>query len=72
MRTVQHEETKSVFTFQPIKRLVSTNVKSAKTENFEYFPLKDQKLMFFGGDGTHCFGRKTSRDNEKKPSPFLT
>ena len=38
------------------------------------FPFKDQKptIMFFGGDGTHCFARKTSRDYEKeKPSPFL-
>ena len=37
-------------------------------------PSKDQKptIMLFGGDGTHCFSRKTSRDNEnKKPSPFL-
>ena len=36
--------------------------------------FKDQKptLMLFGGDGTHCFPRKTSRDYEKeKPSPFL-
>ena len=30
MCTVQHVETKSVFTFQQIKRLVSTTVKSAK------------------------------------------
>ena len=28
--------------------------------------------MLFGGDGTHCFARKTRRDYEKeKPSPFL-
>ena len=28
--------------------------------------------MLFGGDGTHCFARKTSRDYEKeKSSPFL-
>ena len=28
--------------------------------------------MLFGGDGTHCSARKTSRDYEKeKPSPFL-
>ena len=29
-------------------------------------PFKDQKLatMLFGGDGTHCFARKTSRDYE--------
>ena len=35
-------------------------------------PLKDQKptIMLFGGDGTHCFARKTSRDYDK-PSPFL-
>ena len=36
------------------------------------FPFNDQKptIMLFGGDGTHCFARKTSRDYEK-PSPFL-
>ena len=37
-------------------------------------PFKDQKptIFLFGGDGTHCFARKTSRDYEKgKPSPFL-
>ena len=28
--------------------------------------------MLFGGDGTHCFAKKTSRDYEKEqPSPFL-
>ena len=28
--------------------------------------------MLFGGDGTHCFARKTSRDYEReKPSPFF-
>ena len=34
-------------------------------------PFKDQKptIMLFGGDGTHCFARKTGRDYEK-PSPF--
>ena len=28
------------------------------------FPFRDQKprIMLFGGDGTHCFARKTSRD----------
>ena len=30
MCIVQHVETKNVFTFQPIKRLVSTTVKRAK------------------------------------------
>ena len=37
-------------------------------------PFKDQKptIMLFGGDGTHCFAKKTSRDYEKeKPSPFM-
>ena len=37
-------------------------------------PFKDQKptIMLFGGDGTHCFARKTGRDYEKEePSPFL-
>ena len=37
-------------------------------------PFKDQKpiILLFGGDGTHCFARKTNRDYEKeKPSPFL-
>ena len=31
-------------------------------------PSRDQKptIMLFGGDGTHCFARKTSRDYEKK------
>ena len=35
-------------------------------------PFKDQKptIMLFGGDGTHCFASKTSRDYEKS-SPFL-
>ena len=35
--------------------------------------FKDQKptIILFGGDGTHCFARKTSRDYKKeKPSPF--
>ena len=34
-------------------------------------PFQDQKrtIMLFGGDGTHCFAKKTSRDYEK-PSPF--
>ena len=37
-------------------------------------PFKEQKptIMLYGGDGTHCFAKKTSRDYEKeKPSPFL-
>ena len=36
--------------------------------------FKEEKptIMLFGGDGTHCFARKTSHDYEKgKPSPFL-
>ena len=37
-------------------------------------PFKDQKptILVFGGNGIHCFGRKTSCDDEKeKSSPFL-
>ena len=36
------------------------------------FPFKDQKLtiMLLGGDGTHCFAKKSSR-NYEKPSPSL-
>ena len=37
-------------------------------------PFKEQKptIMLFGGDGTHCFAKKTKHDYEKeKPSPFL-
>ena len=37
-------------------------------------PFEDQKptILLFGGDGTHCFAIKTSRDYEKgKTSPFL-
>ena len=37
-------------------------------------PFKDQKptIMLFGGDGTYCFARKTSRDYENEnPSPLL-
>ena len=41
--------------------------------NVFIIPFKDQKptIMLFGADGTHCFARKTSRDDKKeKPSPF--
>ena len=37
-------------------------------------PFKDQKptITLFGGDGTHCFARKTIRDYKKEsPSPYL-
>ena len=37
-------------------------------------PFEEQKptILLFGGDGTHCFARKTSRDYERgKPSTFL-
>ena len=37
-------------------------------------PFKDQKptIMLFGGDGTHCFARKTSHDyGKEKTAPFL-
>ena len=36
--------------------------------NISNIPFRDQKrtIMLFGGDGTHCFVRNTSRDYEKK------
>ena len=36
------------------------------------FPFKDQKptILLFGGDGTHCFAKTSSRDYERR-SPFL-
>ena len=36
-------------------------------------PFKDQKptIMLFGGDGTHCFAKKSSRDYEKKTISVL-
>ena len=37
-------------------------------------PCRDPKptIMLFGGDGTHCFARKTVRDYDKeRPSPIL-
>ena len=69
MCIVQHVGMKSVFTFKPIKRLVSTTIKSAKPAgSFLKIPFKDQKptIMLFRGDGTHYFARKTSRDYEKE------
>ena len=74
MCIVQHEEMKSVFSFQQIKRLVSATVKSETCCHVLNVPFMDQTptIMLFGSDGTHCFARKTSRDYEKeKPSPFL-
>ena len=37
-------------------------------------PFMDQKptIMLFGGDGSHCFAKRTSRDCKKeKPAPVL-
>ena len=43
MCSVQHVEMKSVFSFQPIKRLVSTTVKSAKSAaTFGIFLLRSK------------------------------
>ena len=78
MCIVQHIEMKSVFTFQRRKRLVFTifyDCKKCKACcNVLNIPFEDQKptIMLFGGDGTHCFARKTNCDYEKeKPYPFL-
>ena len=71
MCIVPHVETKSVFTFQPIKRLVSTSVKSAKpAATFWIFLLRIKSLQLI------CLAVMehivyTNRDYEKeKPSPF--
>ena len=63
----QHLEMKSVFTFQPIKRLVSKSVEmQSLLQCFEYsFRYQKPNIMLFGGDGN------TTREYEKeKPSPF--
>ena len=73
MRIVQHVEMKSVFTFQPKKTTSIYDCKKCKACcNVLNIPFKDQKptIMLFGGDGTLCFARKTSRGYEN-PSPFL-
>ena len=54
---VQHVKMKIVFTFQPIKRLISTTVKSAKPA---------ATIILLSGDGTHCFARKRVATKEKK------
>ena len=74
MCIVQHVKLKSLFIFQPIKRLVSICKKCKACCHVLNIPLKDQKqtIMLFGGNGTHCFAIKTSRDYEnEKPFPFL-
>ena len=75
MCIVQHVEKKSVFTFQPKKTTSYYDCKKCKACcNILNIPFKDQKPtnLLFGGDGTHCFARKTSPDYEKeKPSSFL-
>ena len=74
MCIVQHVEKKSVFTFQPIKQLVSTSVKKSKACRHvlnNRFMDQEPTIMLFGGNGTHGFQRKTSRDYEKgTPSTF--
>ena len=74
MSIVQHLEMKSVFTFQPKKTTSFYDCKECKVCcNVLNIPFEEQKptIMLFGGDGTHCFARKTSRDHEKeKPSPL--
>ena len=66
---------KTVFTCQPVKRLLSTTIRSARPVVLLLNILfRDQQptIMLFGGAGTYCVGRKMSWDYEKqKPSPFL-
>ena len=75
MCIVQNVEIISVFTFQS-KIKTSSFYDCQKCKAYCHIlknPSKDQKptIMLFGGDGTHCFARKTSRDYKKKHSPFL-
>ena len=69
MCIVQHVGRKSVFTFQPIKQLVSTTVKSAKpAAAFRIFLLKTKKptIMLFGGDGTRFLPERRVATSKKK------
>ena len=63
----------SVFTFKPKKTSFHGCKKCKACSSFLKIPFMNQKrtIMLFGGDGTLCFARKTSRDYEK-PSPVLT
>ena len=73
MCIVQHVEMKKFVYISTNKTTSFYDCKNCKTCcNVLNIPFKDQKptIMLFGGDGTHCFPRKTSRDYEK-PSPFL-
>ena len=74
MCIVQHLEMKTVFTFQP-KRTSFYDCKRCKACcHVLNIAFKDQKptIMLFGGDGTHCLAKKTTRDYDKeKSSPFL-
>ena len=74
MCIVQHVEMKIVSTFQLKKTTIFYEGKKCKACcHVLNSPFKDQKptIILFGGDGTHCFAGKTSRDYKKeKPSPF--
>ena len=74
MCIVQHVITKSAFTYQPLK-VSSLGLKKCKTSfHVAIIPFMERKpiLTLFGGDGTYCFSKKSSRDYDKeKPSPFL-
>ena len=68
MCIVQHVKLKSVFTFQQLKRLVFYDSKKCKACcHILNIPFKDQKptIMLFGGDGTHCFARKTNYEKRQ-------
>ena len=75
MCIVQHVELKSVFTLKPKKTTSVHDCKKCKACCHDLnIPFKDRNstIMLFGGDGTHCFARKTCHHQEnEKPSPFL-
>ena len=72
---VQHVEMTSVFTFQPIKRLVSTTVKSPKpAATFRIFLLrtKNRQLCCLAVTVHIIFQeRRVAATKKKKPFPFL-
>ena len=77
MCIAQNIITKSVFTFQTMRmlKIVSTTAKSAKAAVRGLILHLGNKIWqtFFGGAGTHCFTRETSRDCEtKKNVPLAT
>ena len=72
MCNVQHVEMKRVFTFQPIKRLVSTTVKSAKpAAMFWIFLLRIKNYVVWRWPYTLFRRKDKSRPRKRKTNSFL-